>query len=256
MPVTESVIRLLARYSEGCRLAAQHGPTSGVVFEYACQNTPHGKGAVGRALDREFLRLTAWNNLRQRSVVTREIIEAVVARRRVAGKSTAILDLASGTARYLREFAHRHREAAVSIACRDRDPRQVMAGRELSRREGLTNITFSVGDATDHASYLTDRDADLILAVGLFPHLQRDEDVRAVMRLAFEHTTPGGHFVCTTVVDPEAQLYPWETGYWKQPVVRPSATVGGWLEASGFVAVEERCSAADWFLISRKPAEH
>lgn len=256
MPVAENVIRLLARYSEGCRLAAEHGPTSGVVFEYACQNTPHGSGTVGRWIDRTFLHLAAWDNLRHRAEVTKQIVEELVAQRRVAGRGTAILDIASGTARYLREIAREQAGAELYIACRDRDPRQVMHGRELSRGEGLANVRFSVGDATDQASYLTDRDADLVVATGLFPHLQRDEAVRMVMRLTFEHLTPGGHFVCTTICDPEAQLYPWETGFWNDPAVRPASTIASWLRATGFVDVDERVSSTDCFLIARKPVEH
>jgi SAM-dependent methyltransferase len=256
MPVTENVIRLLARYSEGCRLAAEHGPTSGLVFEYACQNTPHGSGTVGRWIDRTFLHLAAWENLRQRVEVTKGIVAELVGRRSAAGMPTVILDIASGTARYLREFAREHTGVSLYIACRDRDPRQVMHGRELIRQEGLDNVTFSVGDATDHASYLADRDADIILATGLFPHLQRDDAVRMVMRLTFEHLTPGGFFVCTTVCDPEAQLYPWETGFWTDPAIRPVDTIASWLRATGFVELDHRVSSADSFLIVQKPVEH
>jgi SAM-dependent methyltransferase len=211
---------------------------------------------VGRWIDRTFLHLAAWDNLRQRVEMTKSIIEELVDRRSAAGLSTVILDIASGTARYLREFAREHQGTALYVACRDRDPRQVMHGRELAREEGLNNVTFSVGDATDHASYLANRDADIILATGLFPHLQRDDSVRMVMRLAFEHVTPGGLFVCTTVSDPEAQLYPWETGFWSAPTTRSVETIASWLRATGFVEVAHRVSSADCFLIVRKPIEH
>lgn len=255
-PVAENVIRLLAPYSEGCRLAAQHGPTSGVVVEYACRNTPQGSGAVGRWIDRTFLHLAAWDNLRLRVEVTREIVAELVQQRRSASQPTVILDVASGTARYLRQFVREHGGEDLQIVCRDRDPRQVMHGRELGHHEGLERLSFSVGDATDHASYLTDVDPDIVLATGLFPQLQRDDAVRMVLRLSFEHLTPGGYFVCTTVTDPEAQLYPWETGFWNNPAVRSSQTVAGWLRSAGFVDVDERVSAADTFLRARKPDDH
>lgn len=254
-PVAENVIRLLAPYSEGCRLAAEHGPTSGVVFEYACQNTPRGSGALGRWIDRSFLHLAAWDNLRQRVNLTRDIVAELVERRRAAALPTVILDIASGTALYLRQFAREHGGEDLYIVCRDRDPRQVMHGRELCNKEGL-KLTFAVGDATDQASYLVNRDPDLVLATGLFPQLQRDDSVRMVLRLTFEHLRPGGYFVCTTVCDPEAQLYPWETGFWNNPAVRSSETVAGWLRATGFVDVDERAAAADTFLIARKPEEN
>lgn len=253
-PVAENVIRLLAPYSEGCRLAAEHGPTSGVVFEYACQNTPRGSGTVGRWIDRTFLHLAAWDNLRQRVDLTRDIVAELVERRRANAQPTVILDIASGTALYLRQFAREHGGEDIYIVCRDRDPRQVMHGRDLCRNEAV-KLAFSVGDATDQASYLNDRDPDLILATGLFPQLHRDDAVRMVLRLAFEHLTPGGYFVCTTVCDPEAQLYPWETGFWNDPAVRSSETIAGWLRATGFVDVDERAAAADSFLIARKPEE-
>jgi SAM-dependent methyltransferase len=254
-PVAENVIRLLAPYSEGCRLAAEHGPTSGVVFEYACRNTPRGSGALGRWIDRSFLHLAAWDNLRQRIDLTRDIVAELVERRRAAALPTVILDIASGTALYLRQFARESGGEDLYIVCRDRDPRQVMHGRELCGQEGL-RLTFAVGDATDQASYLIDRDPDLVLATGLFPHLQRDDAVRTVLRLTFERLAPGGHFVCTTVADPEAQLYPWETGFWNSPAVRSSESVAAWLRTTGFVDVEHRPAAADSFLIARKPEEN
>lgn len=252
-PVAENVIRLLAPYSEGCRLAAEHGPTSGVVFEYACRNTPQGTGTLGRWIDRTFLHLAAWDNLRQRVGITRTIVAELVAWRRAASLPTVILDVSSGTARYLRQVVRDHGGDDLQVICRDRDPRQVMHGRELSA--GLERVSFSVGDATDHASYLTDVDPNIVLATGLFPQLQRDEAVRMVLRLTFEHLTPGGHFVCTTVTDPEAQLYPWETGFWNPPAVRSSDTIASWLRATGFVDVDQRAGAADTFLIARKPED-
>jgi SAM-dependent methyltransferase len=254
-PVAENVIRLLAPYSEGCRLAAEHGPTSGVVFEYACRNRPEGAGTLGRWLDRTFLQLAAWSNLRHRVEVAHTIVVGLVDERRAAGSRTVILDVASGTARYLRELVRTRGGDDLQVICRDRDPRQVVHGRELSEHEGLTGLTYSVGDATDQASYLTDVDPDVILAIGLLPQLQQDDAVRMVFRHSFAHLTPGGTFACTTVCDPEAQLYPWETGFWNPPALRPAATIAAWLEEAGFVDIGVRSSAADTFLIARKPAE-
>src|SRR5215470_282175 len=154
MAVTENVIRLLARYSEGLRLASEHGPRSGMVFEYAYQNTPQGNGMLGRWIDRTFLQLSTWDSIRQRIHTTKDLVGEVVARRRAQGQSTMVLDVASGTGRYLREFAREHGGDDLVIVCHDRDPRQVMHGRQLTDREELRNFTFAVGDATDEASYL------------------------------------------------------------------------------------------------------
>ena len=192
MPVTENVIRLLGRYSEGLRLAAEYGPRSGMVHEYAYRNMPHGSGALGRLIDRTFLQLSTWNGLRQRVHTTKELVVEVLMRRRALGLSTMILDVASGTAPYLRELARENGGDDLVIVCHDRDPRQVMHGRQLVAAESLPRFTFAVGDSTDQASYLTAGDPNVILAMDIFPWFQRDDAVRTTMRLAFEHLTRGG----------------------------------------------------------------
>jgi len=257
MPMTDNVIRILARYSEGLRLAAEHGPTSGVVFEYAFQNTPQGSGALGRWIDRTFLQLSAWESIRQRVQTTKDLVAEIVARRRAAGRTTTVLDVASGTGRYLRELAREKGGEDLEIACRDRDPHQVMHGRQLIIDEGLSRLTFSVGDATDDSSYLTPHDPDIVLAIGLFPYLQRDDQVRAVMRLSFSHLSPGGCFLCTTLANPHGWLAPWEGDSMAvRPATRSPETIAEWLRATGFACIDQRFSQPHGFaLIGWKPEE-
>src|SRR5439155_6344176 len=64
MALGDNVVRVLGRYSEGLRLTVEHGPSSGVVLEYAYQNTPQGSGVLGRWIDRTFLHLNAWESIR------------------------------------------------------------------------------------------------------------------------------------------------------------------------------------------------
>src|SRR5574341_2438837 len=243
MPVTQNVIRLLGRYSEGLRLAAVHGPRSGVVFEYAYQNHPHGTGALGRWIDRTFLQLSAWDGIRQRVQTSKELIAELLARRRADGNPTLILDVASGTARYLRELVREKTNAELTVVCRDRDPRRGMHGRELVAAEGLPRFTFSVGAATDDSSYLTNHDPDMVLAIGLFPYLQRDDAVRTVMRLSFSHLRAGACLVCTTLTKVDGGLAHWEAdAFAAKPVIRPTERIAEWLRAEGFVNVEQRFS--------------
>jgi SAM-dependent methyltransferase len=252
MPVTQKVIRLLARYSEGLRLTVEHGPTSGVVLEYACQNTPQGYGALGRWIDRTFLHLSGWDSTRQRMQTTKGMVTDVVARRRAAGKTTHILDVASGTARYLRELACEHGGDDLVMACRDRDPRPVMQGRQLVANEALAHFTFSVGDATDESSYLSSQDPDIVLAIGLFPYMRRDDAVRSVMRLSCSHLTPGGCFICTTLTKPLPGLVHW--GGDACPALRAPETIADWLRAEGFVRIDQGFSQPHGFaLIGWKP---
>lgn len=257
MAVPQSVVGFLARYSEGCRLAAEHGIRSGRLVEYAYRNHPQGNGAVGRWIDRSFLRLQAWNGMRQRVQTTKGIVAELVARRRAARQTTMILDVASGTARYLRELVRERGGADLVIDCHDRNPREVMLGRELIKDEGLKRIRFSVGDAMDHSSYLTSRDPDIVLAVGLFAILQRDEDVRAVLRLSFSHLSAGGWFLCTTLARARGQTrYLDVDALGAPPAVRPPETIAAWLRETGFINIDQRFSQPHGFaLIGTKPGE-
>jgi len=257
MPVTDNVIRLLGRYSEGLRLTAEHGPASGVVCEYAYENTPQGSGALGRLIDRTFLHLSACDTIRQRIHTTKELVAEIVAARRAARATTLILDVAAGTGRYLRELAHEHHGDDLEIICHDRDPRQVTLARQLAAAEQLQRFTCSVGDATDDSSYLTRHDPNVVLAVGLFQYLRHDDAVRTVMRLALSHLAPGGCFLCTTLTDVPSRLGRLETnGFAARPAARAPETIATWLRATGFLRIDQRFSHPNGFaLIGWKPDE-
>jgi SAM-dependent methyltransferase len=253
--MSENVIRLLGRYSDGLRLAAEYGPSSGVVHEYAYQNQPQGNGLLGRWIDRTFLGLRSWDGIRQRIQSTKGLLAELVAKRRAAGQSTVILDVAAGTARYLRELARERGGDDLVIVCHDRDPRQVMHGRKLARDEGLQRFTFSVGDATDDSSYLTSQDPDIALAIGLFPHLHRDDAVHAVMRLAYSHLSAGGCFISSTLARPAAWLTDWDGNAFVSPAAtRPPEQIAEWLHSAGFRRIDQRFSQPHGFaLIGWKP---
>lgn len=235
MTLSQNLIRLFSRYSEGCRLAAEHGSHSGIVFEYACDNSPHGSGPLGRWIDRGFLRVSGGFNLRRQLDAKKKLLRGLIDERRENGTRTTVLDVASGTGRALRELCREHDYGDVTIVCHDRDPRKVMQGRELIAREQLANVTFAVGDATDPASYLVFNDPDIILAMGLFPLLQRDDAVRTVIRLAFEHLREGGQFLCTTARHSDPTARRWDSPVAPPAVNRPADVVAGWMRATGYV---------------------
>lgn len=246
MPTSDNVIRLLARYSAGLRLAAEHGPSSGVVHEYAYENTPQGDGLLGLWIDRRFLGLSTWDNIRQRIQTTRELLAALLEHRRSARLTTVILDVAAGTARYLRELAREHSGEDLVIVCHDRDPRQVMHGRKLAADEGLKRITFSVGDATDESSYLTSRDPDIGLAIGLFPYLHSDDAVRTVMRLNYSRLSHGGCFVCSTLTKPRVGMADWDGNpFAPRPAIRSPEQIAEWMRSSGFTHIDQTFSQPD-----------
>ena len=229
---------MLARYSEGLRLATRHGSGSGILLEYAYENVPQGSGALGRWIDRTFLHLARCDTMRQQVDRTRELIAGLVAERRAQGRKTVILDVAAGTARYLREVARTTERGQLVIRCLDRNPHEVMLGRQLVNREALSEFLFEVGDATDDASYLMSEDPDIVLAVDLFPYLHNDCDVTQVMGHAFAHLADGGIFVCTDSGPHDTGSATWGgNGFQLEPKVRDEVRLERWLAAAGFVDV-------------------
>lgn len=240
MSVTGNMMRMLARYSEGLRLAARHGSESGILLEYAYENVPQGSGALGRWIDRTFLQLRRCDAMRRRVDLTREMIGGMVETRRAQGRRTVILDVAAGTARYLRELARASDRGALVIRCLDRNPHEVMLGRQLVSREGLPDFTFEVGDATDDASYLMSEDPDVILAIDIFPYLHDDRAVRTVLVHSFAHLAPGGIFVCTgagTRPPAEGTEHWGGSGFQLEPRLREATEIEQWMVAAGFTAI-------------------
>jgi len=255
MPWMDWIVRRLARYSEGLRAVAVYGPLSGPVLEYVCTNQPQGKGAFGRFVDSRYLALPVNQCTRLRIDSTRKLVAELLQRRRADGAPTVVLDLASGTARYLRDLVREGLPRETIIVCHDRSPRQVMLGRELVDRESIRHFSFAVGDATDQASYLTRHDPDIVLAVELFPYLHEDADVQKVIRLAYQYVRAGGCLVCSTYVQsPPGAAYWTADAFGRRPLARPPEAIKTWLTDAGFVQIDQRYSQPHGFaLIGWKP---
>ena len=255
MALSHAIVRLLARVSEGWRLVAQHGAASAQFLEYACRNHPEGRGSIGRLCDRALLRADECRASRRRVAAVQAILVELVTQRRAASTPTLILDVAAGSARYLRELVAAHGAADLNVVCCDRDPRQVEYGRGLATAEGLHGLSFWVGDATDVSSYLTSHDPNIVVAVDIFPYLERDDAVRTVMRLAFDRLSPGGTLVCSTQTGRRAVWWASNRSVSRVgPIDRPAQVIATWLRATGFAQVEERhCDATDQMFVARKP---
>jgi SAM-dependent methyltransferase len=255
MALSHTIVRSLARLSQGWRVVSQYGAGSAQFLEYACRNQPEGRSAVGRLCDRALLRADECGASRRRVATVRAILVDLVTQRRAAGAPTLILDVAAGSARYLRELVAAHGAADLSIVCCDRDPRQVEYGRGLAATEGLHGMAFWVGDATDVSSYLTSHDPDIVVAVDIFPYLESDDAVHTVLRLAFDRLSPGGTLVCSTQTGRRSVWWASNRSVARVgPIDRPADVLANWLRATGFAAVDERrCDATDQVLVARKP---
>jgi len=109
------------------------GAESGVNFEHMYNNHPEGKFIIGRFIDKVLLNLPAVHATRGRKDDIKKIIWNEVQNNRLLGKKTRVLDLASGSARYLRELADEHRNGDIESVCIDKDKDCVSLGEKLSK---------------------------------------------------------------------------------------------------------------------------
>ena len=122
------------------------GAESGSNFEHIYNNKPTGTFIIGRYVDKALLNLPAVHSTRGRKDEIKKVLWNEIANNKFIRRKTMVLDLASGGARYLREFAEEHRKGDVESICIDRDGSCVELGRELSKKEELKNIRFFKGD--------------------------------------------------------------------------------------------------------------
>lgn len=122
------------------------GAESGVNFEHIYNNMPQGSYLIGKIVDKALLNLTAVEATRGRKENIKNILWNEIQNNKSKGRTTRVLDLASGGARYLRELAEEHRLGDVESVCIDKDLSCVKLGEGLSAKENLKNIRFFRGN--------------------------------------------------------------------------------------------------------------
>ena len=155
------------------------GAESGENFEHIYDNRPQGSFVIGRYVDRALLNLTAVKSTRQRKEDIKEVLWNEIYNNKFRKNKTKVLDLASGGARYIREFMQEHRDGLVESVCIDRDRLCVQMGRSLSEKEGLENIRFIRGNVfrLNHLNRLSSQlfwKPNVVIASGFFLYFNND----------------------------------------------------------------------------------
>ncbi len=151
--LTRLGLRLGGRLSRGIGLGHETGFDSGSTLDYVYRNTPAGTGAVGRAMDRNYLNSPGWRGIRQRKLHVEELLRGGMARLRAAGMPVRIMDIAAGHGRYVLEALEGGAQPPDSILLRDYSGVNVTAGTALIAEKGLAGVArFVEGDAFDRDS--------------------------------------------------------------------------------------------------------
>ena len=155
------------------------GAESGVNFEHIYNNRSEGSFIFGKYIDRALLNLPAVQATIGRKDDIKEVLWNEINNNTLQTQKTKILDLASGGARYVREFTEEHKKGLVESVCIDKDLDCVKLGRRLAGREGIKNIRFFRGDIfkLGHLKRFSERlnwTPNLLIASGLFLYFNNE----------------------------------------------------------------------------------
>jgi SAM-dependent methyltransferase len=185
--------------SEGLRLGRRIGFDSGSTLDYVYRNQPHGRGALGRSIDRRYLRSIGWRGIRQRKIHVEETLGDAIARLKAKNLPVRVLDIAAGHGRYVLEALAAGSAAPESVLLRDYSDVNVAAGNALIAEKGFGAVArFVKGDAFDgdDLAAIAPRPT-LGIVSGLYELFPGNGEVRRSLAGLAAAIPPGGFLVYT-----------------------------------------------------------
>jgi len=191
-------MRTLGRLSQGVRLGLETGFDSGKSLDYVYENRARGITPFGRLIDRGYLDAVGWQGIRERGENLKACLRGALRSVSCTGQPVRIMDVAAGPGRYVLDTIKETPELETSALLRDRDPRNLEAGRALAAEMGLDNVTFEEGDAFDTDSLLSvSPPPNIAIVSGLYELFADNELVLASLRGVAGVLAPGGVLIYT-----------------------------------------------------------
>ncbi len=230
-------LRTVGSMSEGIRLGFEHGFDSGTIMNYIYENTPKGRGFIGKKIDESFLDQTTCKAFRSIREIQRGMITEFLEGRE--GKKTFIADLASGKADYLYDVLA-EKDYDIQVLLRDINEKTLEESRAIAERLGIGDkITYELGDALNTESLATISPApDLVVEVGLYGIIHDDELIKKHFHDLINILRPGAllfnvqtyneqiELIARALVNQDGGPCVWH--------LRPVEEVIGWAEEAGF----------------------
>ena len=240
------LMRTAGRLSDGIALGYARGFDSGDMLDYIYEDRARGKLLVGRLIDRIYLNAIGWRGIRNRRDLLKRLVRDEIARNRLAGRDTAIVDIASGPGRYLIEvlrdagYGTAAPGCAVSALCRDVSATGIRRGRQIAQEFRVTNIRHERGDAFDPASIaVIEPRPNVVIVSGLYELFLDREMIARSLSALYDIAEPGAAIIVTTQVshpqlDMIANVLPNRDGLPWIMECRPAGLTEQWLGAAGF----------------------
>jgi len=193
------VLKTLGRLSEGIRLGWRAGFDSGSSLDYVYENRARGSLIIGKWFDRLYLQSPGWRGVRQRKANLESMLLKAVECTRESGRPVRLLDVASGSGRYVLETVRSLPRGTVESALlRDKSPASVEAGKKLAADLGVEGVTFETGDAFDESSLgRIDPSPTVAIVSGLYELFPHNEPVMASLRGLARAMRRGGYLIYT-----------------------------------------------------------
>jgi len=197
--LTRAGLRFGGGLSEGVKLGHDTGFDSGSTLDYVYRNVAQGKGALGRAIDRNYLEAIGWRGIRQRKIHVEELLRIAMERLAEMHREVRLMDIAAGHGRYVLDAVLASPVKASSILLRDYSEINVRDGRALIAEKGLEDVAqFVQADAFDRMSLasVTPRPT-LAVVSGLYELFPDNEMVRRSLAGVGDAVEDGGYLVYT-----------------------------------------------------------
>lgn len=186
--------------SNGIRIGVETGFDSGSMLDCVYRNTPQGWGAIGRAVDQQYLNAIGWKGIRVRREHLTQMLAKAMATVTRSGMPVRVVDIAAGHGRYVLDaLANAGPKGDASALLRDYSDINVAAGRKLIDAMHLAqNVRFEKGDAFDEVDLAALQPAPTIAVVsGLYELFPDNDKVAASLRGLSTAMAPGACLIYT-----------------------------------------------------------
>lgn len=196
--VQKLLLNTVGRLSDGVSLGWRTGFDSGESLDHVYRNTPAGRTALGRLIDKSYLNSPGWRGIRQRKIHLQQLLDVAIARVRGEGKPVQILDIASGPGRYILDTIAGLGGSDIAATLCDRDEGGLAAGRKLAQEMGISTVTYRASNAFDREAIAAiEPRPNIAIVSGLYELFPANAPVLESLRGLATVLEPGGLLVYT-----------------------------------------------------------
>ena len=192
------LLNSLGRLSVGMQIGLTHGFDSGKSLDYVYKNQPQGRLVLGKILDQGYLQAVGWRGIRQRKTDLQHALIDLI-EQHPKEQPLRILDIATGSGRYVLEILKRYQDRDIQATLRDFLPQNLADAEQLAQSLALKqSVTFEVRDAFSEASYPALAEPfDIVIVSGLYELFSDNHLIAKSLAGISQQIAEGGHLVYT-----------------------------------------------------------